>query len=146
MKSKIKRYAAYFLLLITVMIGYSSCVVEDVRFYDDDSISDVYYNRTLHLCDYVWKYKYTNADGLYCEQFVKFFTNRRGEERILVYYPDGEIRGETYSFRWSWEDLSQTAVYVEYGVGDGLFLEDIRLSGNRLMGLWDGQMSTFVGQ
>lgn len=146
MKSKIKRYAVYFLLLITVMIGYSSCVVEDVRFYDDDSISDVYYNRTLHLCDYVWKYKYTNVDGLYCEQFVEFFTNRRGEERILVYYPNGEIRGETYSFRWSWEDLSQTAVYVEYGVGDGLFLEDIRLSGNRLMGLWDGQMSAFVGQ
>lgn len=146
MKNKIKQYAVHGLLLTAVMMGFSSCLIEEARFYDNDSISDVYHNRTLHLCDYVWKYKYTNSNGYYCEQFVEFFTNRRGEERILVYYPNGEIRGETHSFRWAWEDPAQTAVYVEYGVGDGLFLEDIRLSGNRLNGLWDGQRSTFIGQ
>lgn len=121
--------------LLAAMMLFTSCEVS-IDWYDDDDYSEMYYQRTRELCSRTWQESWVQNGEIHTQR-LDFYEDRTGTELMRIEHRDGYITEDRYSFRWSWENSSQTALRMNYGGNDYSYFENIWLSGNTLSGILD---------
>ncbi len=77
MKTNLLKYLKLALIAV-LMVNLTSCEIEIDSFYDDDSIGNYYYNRSIDLTSRTWVSFYQDVDGNYCCQELDYYMDRTG--------------------------------------------------------------------
>lgn len=143
MKIQEMRYASMILILAGLM-NLTSCEVMIEEWYDHDNYSEAYYRNTKKLCSRTWQESWMQ-DGRIYTQRLDFYEDRTGTDVLLIEYRNGQISEERYTFRWTWDNATQTCLRMNYGPNDQSYFEDIWIGENTLTGILDDTEVHFTG-
>lgn len=129
-------------LFFALVFSFPSCEkdYDDDYYFDDGYIEYIfqghYYDveKTWRLCNRSWYMEWYDRRGNYYEEVRTFYKEREG---IVDYYLNGRPDGREY-FRWYWDNLSQTRIYLDYGYNGYSIFSDVRVGTYDLSGLIDG--------
>lgn len=129
-------------LSFMILCIFSSCDKDhdDYYYFDEGYIEPIfqghYYDaeKTWRLCSRSWYMESYDRYGNHYEEILSFYKEREG---VVEYYLNGYADGYRH-FRWYWDNLSQTRIYVDYGYGDYSIFYDIRVGTYTLSGLMNG--------
>ncbi len=131
----IKNNVLRLLLLLVVMISFSSC--------EEDHFNRDWDEATNALCRYNWIDEYISTQGYSCTQELEFYPNGTGVDYTTTFYPNyQDVRKQ--DFRWGW-DLEQgyfTSFYVEYYNGTDYY-DNVHITNGWLKALLNGDPVTF---
>ena len=131
-------------VLLTTLVGLTSCEVSISDWYDDDDYSEMYYKTTRQLCSRTWQESWVQNGEIHTQR-LDFYEDRTGTDIMRVEHRNGYVTEDRYEFRWKWDNNSQTCIRMIYGSSDYSYFEDVWLGGNTLRGILDGVDVTFTG-
>lgn len=123
----------------------SSCegVIVDIEV--DDPVTNVDYS-TDYITSRVWVDEWTDSNGVFYHQELRFYRNHIGSDYIYTEDHLGYTTEASYNFSWDWRNARCTEIRMKYGPADYSYMEDIIMGGNKLDCLIDGQRAYFVGK
>ena len=137
----------YKLMMVIFLVGFgisfTSC--EGYVEMGFDTVHDDYYEKTDYLCSRVWFDEWHDDFGVYYYQELRFYSNGRGEDYMYSVDHFGYKNERSYSFRWDWNNSVYTSIVLKYGGKDYSYMERIRMGGNKLDCLFDGEPAYFRG-
>lgn len=121
------------LLLFTALCTFNSC--EDDPYYDDYDLEEL-------LCLYPWTEWYVDNKGQDTYHEVKFNLNGTGVEYFENYIGGTMIGRNDILFTWDWDTKYPNSIVIDYPNGDYFYVDKIRIRGDEMRCVWDGEPIT----
>ena len=104
-----------------------------------------YREATYYLCSRTWVEEWTDNNGDFHRQELRFYDNNTGEDYVLTVDNRGFRQEYSYTFVWDWYDAYYTSLRLKYGAKDYSYMDNMMMSSNRLECLLDGYPAYFYG-
>lgn len=104
-----------------------------------------YREATYYLCSRTWVEEWTDNNGDFRRQELRFYDNNTGEDYVLTVDNRGFRQEYSYTFVWDWYDAYYTSLRLKYGANDYSYMDNISMNTNRLECLLDGYPAYFYG-